>query len=234
MAKLTLASLRRDLKKLKDPQKAKNMLRFFKTGKGQYGEGDIFLGINVPAQRIIAKKYTKLNLLDLQKLLLSKIHEERLISLFILVDRYKKGNVLEKEKIVKFYFKNTKNINNWDLVDSSAPYILGDYFFQKNKDSIYRLAKSKNLWEKRIAVVTTFGFIRKGSFEDVFKIYEILLKDKHDLIQKAVGWMLREIGKRNLNILFEFLNKNYKAMSRTTLRYAIEKLTDAKRKYYMS
>ncbi len=231
-----LDKLRLDLQKIADPIKAKNYARFFKTGKGEYGEGDNFLGVVVPNQRQIAVKYKDLSLVDLQKLLSSNIHEYRLTALFILVSQYKQFKK-DKEKrgvIIKFYLKNTKNINNWDLVDSSAHYILGDYLLDKKDRSIlYKLAKSKNLWERRIAIISTFAFIRARQFDNTIKISEILLKDKHDLIHKAVGWMLREVGKRNKKVEEGFLQKYYRQMSRTMLRYAIEKLPENERKRYL-
>ena len=233
MPKETLSNLIKDINKLKNPQKAQLLARFFKTGKGEYGEGDVFLGLTVPRQRAIAKKYTKLTLADLQILLNSKFHEYRLISLLILTEKYKKADNQEKNKIAGFYLKNTKKINNWDLVDLSAHKILGDYLLDKDKKIIYRLAKSENLWERRISILTTFYFIGKGEFEDSLKIAEILLNDKHDLIHKAVGWMLREIGKRNIEILTGFLEKYSRRMPRTMLRYAIEKFAEPKRKYYL-
>ena len=233
MPKETLSNLIKDINKLKNPQKAQLLARFFKTGKGEYGEGDVFLGLTVPRQRAIAKKYTKLTLADLQILLNSKFHEYRLISLLILTEKYKKADNQEKNKIAGFYLKNTKKINNWDLVDLSAHKILGDYLLDKDKKIIFQLAKSENLWERRISILTTFYFIGKGEFEDSLKIAEILLNDKHDLIHKAVGWMLREIGKKNIKILTGFLEKYYKRMPRTMLRYAIEKFKESKRKYYL-
>ena len=234
MPKETLSNLIKDINKLKNPQKAQLLARFFKTGKGEYGEGDVFLGLTVPRQRAIAKKYTKLTLADLRKLLNSKFHEYRLISLLILTEKYKKADNQEKNKIAGFYLKNTKKINNWDLVDLSAHKILGDYLLEKDKKIIYRLAKSENLWERRISILTTFYFIGKGEFEDSLKIAEILLNDKHDLIHKAVGWMLREIGKRNIEILTGFLEKYSRRMPRTMLRYAIEKFDDSKRKTFLN
>ncbi|MCK5473796.1 MAG: DNA alkylation repair protein [Candidatus Aenigmarchaeota archaeon] len=225
--------LKQDLQKLANPKKAKILAKFFKTGKGEYGEGDIFLGIKVPEQRKIAKKYPDLALGDIKALLESKIHEYRLTSLFILIEKYKKADAKDKKIIVDFYLKNTGNINNWDLVDSSAPYILGDYLLEKNRLILYGLAKSDNLWEKRIAILSTFAFIRNNDFDDAFNISEILLYDSHALIHKAVGWMLREIGNRNHKKEEEFLNKHYKEMPRTALRYAIEKFDNKKRKFYL-
>lgn len=227
-----------DLRKFTDKEKAILLQRFFKTGKGEYGEGDVFLGITVPKQRQIAKKYALLSITDLQTLLNSKIHEERLTALLILVSQYKKAdkNKDEKQKeiIFNFYLKNTKNINNWDLVDLTAPNIVGNYLLDKDKSILYKLAISDNFWERRISIISTFAFIRNSDFKDAIKLSEILLKDKHDLIHKAVGWALREIGKKDLNSLIAFLDKNYKSMPRTMLRYSIEKLSETQRKYYLN
>ena len=228
-----LEQLQKDLRKLANPQKAKILQRFFKTGKGEYGEGDVFLGITVPEQRKIAIRFKTLDLRDIQKLLNSKIHEERLIALLILFEKYRKANDLDKKKVFDFYLKNSKRINNWDLVDLSAHLILGDYLLYRDKSVVYRLAESKNLWERRIAVLTTFRFIKYNQFEDSLKIGQMLLKDKHDLIQKAVGWMLREIGKRDQEVVEEFLKKYYKIMPRTMLRYAIERFDGKKKKFYL-
>jgi len=216
-----------------NPEKAKLLGRFFKTGKGQYGEGDVFLGIMVPIQRKIAKKYD-LSLEEIQSLLSSKIHEQRLISLLILDAKFKKAAQEEKEKIFNFYLKNTKNINNWDLVDLSAPNIVGNYLLDKDRKILCNLANSQHLWEKRISIISTAPFIRKNDFKDALKISEILLRDKHDLIHKAVGWMLREIGKRDIAVLENFLKKHYKTMPRTMLRYAIEKFPEKTRKDYLA
>lgn len=224
----------KDLNKLKKPEKAKIFLNFFKTGKGQYGEEDKFLGISVPEQRKVAKNYKSLPLSEIQKLLNSKIHEHRFTALEILVMQYEEMDHKNKEKIVKFYLKNTKNINNWDLVDTSAPYILGNYLLGKERDILYKLAKSKNLWERRIAIVSTFAFIKEKDLKDTVKISEILLSDGHDLIQKAVGWMLREAGKKDLKTLLSFLDKHYKKMPRTMLRYSLEKLNPKQKKFYMT
>ena len=226
-----MEGIKQDLKQLGTPERARASLWFFKTGKGEYGEGDVFLGVTVPEQRKVAKKYKDLSLNNLQILLNSKTHEHRLTALFILVGQYKRSK--DKKNIVDFYLKNTKNVNNWDLVDSSAHYILGDYLLNKDKYILYKLAKSDNLWEKRISVISTFAFIRNNQFDDSLKISEILLHDKHDLIHKAVGWMLREIGKKDQEVEEEFLRKHYKEMPRTMLRYAIEKFEENKRKYYL-
>jgi 3-methyladenine DNA glycosylase AlkD len=228
-----LNQLKKDLKKLANPEKAKILQRFFKTGKGEYGEGDVFLGITVPEQRKIAKKYSGLPLSETQKLLSGKIHEHRLTALLILVIKYKKADDTDKKKISHFYIKNFKHINNWDLVDLSSEKILGDYLLEKDKSLLYRLAKSKNLWERRIAVITTFAFIRNNQFNDTLKISGLLLNDRHDLIHKAVGWMLREIGKRDQEVEEKFLQKYYRKMPRTMLRYAIEKFDEKKRQFYL-
>jgi len=220
-----------DFKKAANKEKAKLLQRFFKTGKGEYGEGDIFLGIIVPIQRKIAYKYDGLDLEDIQKLLSSKIHEYRLTALFILVKKYKKAD--DKKIIFDFYLKNTPNINNWDLVDLSAPKIVGDYLSDKSKTILYKLAKSDNIWERRISILATFEFIKQNKFEDSIKIAEMLLNDKHDLIHKGVGWMLREIGKKNQKVEERFLQKYYKDMPRTMLRYAIEKFSQEKRRLYL-
>lgn len=218
----------------KDPNKAKILSRFFKTGKGEYGEGDKFLGITVPVQRKNAKEFINLNPKEIEQLLNSKIHEYRLTALIILVLKFKKAEENEKKQIFDLYLKNTKNINNWDLVDLTAPNIVGTYLLDKDRSLIHKLSQSKNLWEKRIAMLSTFIFIRKNQFQDTLRVTEILIKDKHDLIQKAVGWMLREIGKRNMTVEEEFLKKYCKQMGRTTLRYATEKFPEKKRKYYLS
>ncbi len=228
-----LNSLIQELEKLANPKQAEMCLKFFKTGKGEYGEGDIFLGIKVPVQRKIASKYSGLPLIKIQELLNSKIHEHRQVGLFILTDKYKKSSEQERANIFNFYLKNTKNINNWDLVDLSAPNIVGDFLSDKKKNTLYNLAESGSLWEKRIAIISTFNFIRKNEFEDSLKISEILLNDEHDLIHKAVGWMLREIGKRDEKILENFLKLYCSKMPRTMLRYAIEKFDEEKRKIYL-
>lgn len=228
-----LSQITKELTRFKDPEKAVFLLRFFKTGKGQYGEGDVFLGITVPQQRKIARKYRDLPLGDIQNLLANKLHEIRLVALFILVLKYKKSDGKGKKEIADFYLKNAKRVNNWDLVDSSAGYILGDYLLDKNKTVLYKLARAENIWERRIAIIATQGFIRNNKFEDTLKIAEILLGDKHDLIHKAVGWMLREVGNRDLKTEVKFLDKHYQKMPRTMLRYAIEKFEKSKKEFYM-
>lgn len=230
-----LKKLRVKIKKKANKDKAEILQRFFKTGKGEYGEGDVFWGLSVPEQRKLAKEFKELLITDLKKLIKSKVHEERLICLLILVLKFQKGNNREKKEIYNFYLKNTKYINNWDLVDLSAPKIVGPYLEDKNKSILYNLAKSKNIWERRIAILSTFHFIYKGNPEETLKIAFILKDDEHDLIHKAVGWMLREIGKRcGQGIEEKFLKKYYKGMPRTMLRYAIEKFPEKKRKFYLN
>jgi 3-methyladenine DNA glycosylase AlkD len=230
---VNLSEIKKEIKKQANPKQAVILQRFFKTGKGEYGEGDIFYGIKVPVQRSIAKQFKDLPFDDIKELLSSKVHEERLIAAFILVDQYKRGDDKKKKVIYDFYLKHRKGINNWDLVDLSAPKIVGAYLIDKEKDLLYKFAKSKDLWEKRISIISTQAFIREHYFEDTLKIAEILLNDKHDLIHKAVGWMLREVGNRDQKTEEEFLRKHYKTMPRTMLRYAIEKFPEKKRKSYL-
>ena len=228
-----LDQIKREMSQLGDLDRAKNLSRFFKTGKDQYGEGDIFLGITVPEQRKVAKKHVDLSLNDLQELLNSKIHEHRFTALVILISKYRKAEESKKEEIFKFILKNTENINNWDLVDLSAPRIIGEYLLNKERSILYKLAKSNSLWERRISILSTFTFIDNNDFEDALNISELLLHDEHDLIHKAVGWALREIGKRDQKAEERFLNKHYLHMPRTMLRYAIEKFSEKKRKKYL-
>lgn len=224
----------KELKQHSNANKAVILLRFFKTGKDEYGEGDRFVGVTVPIIRSIVKKfYEQINFADIQKLLDSPIHEYRLTGLLTLVYKYKKSDIQDKKKIVQFYEKNFQAINNWDLVDLTAHKILGDWLIDKNRHKLYKLAKSKNLWKKRIAIISTFTFIRQNDFVDTLEIAKILLNDDHDLIHKAVGWMLREIGKRDMQVEELFLQKNYKQMPRTMLRYAIEKFPEKKRLQYL-
>ena len=228
------SEITKDLEKLGNKEKAKIMQGFFKTGKGEYGEGDVFLGVKVPEQRKVAKKHENTDIKSISQLLKSRVHEHRLAALLILVRKFQKAEEKEKKEIFDFYLKNTICINNWDLVDLTADKIAGAFLLDKDKSILYKLAKSKSLWERRIAIISTFNFIKHNRFEDALKISEILLKDRHDLIQKAVGWMLREIGKRNQEIEENFLNQHYKNMPRTMLRYAIERFPEKKRKFYLN
>ena len=230
-----------DLILLANKEIAEHSQRFFKTGKGEYGESDIFLGIRVPVLRKLVNKYRGISLEEVSKLLHSKFHEERLLAVLILVHLFKNrsGTLDESEtydgqkQIYNLYLENIEFINNWDIVDISAGNIVGAYLHQKDKALLYRLVKSQNLWERRISIISTFYFIRQNEFDDTLKIAEILLNDKEDLIQKAVGWMLREVGKREIEIEEEFLQEHYMKMPRTMLRYAIEKFPETRRKMYL-
>jgi 3-methyladenine DNA glycosylase AlkD len=229
-ASLTLSDLRRELESTSDAKRARNLAWFFKTGKGEYGEGDKFCGITVPALRKIASRYRHVKLSDLKKLLSSEIHEHRLAALMILVDQYKRGSVELRKDIFDFYLANTRSVNNWDLVDASARDIVGEHLVSRSRKMLYTLAKSSDLWERRIAIIATHAFIRRGDLADTFKISGLLLGDKHDLIHKAVGWMLREAGKQSEPQLVHFIKTNYSTIPRTTLRYAIERMPEAVRK----
>lgn len=230
---MSLKSIREILKKQSDPVQAKILSRFFKTGKAEYGEGDEFLGIKVPVSRTIAKQFKDFSLAEIQELLNSEIHEERLIALFILTEQFRKGDEEKKRRVYTFYLKNTKRVNNWDLVDLSAERIMGAYLLDKDKQILLKLARSKNLWERRISIMSTFCFIKNRNYYTTLEISDILMDDKHDLIHKAVGWMLREIGNRDLNVEEDYLKKHYNKMPRTMLRYAIEKFPENKRQAYL-
>lgn len=226
----SLRELRRELAASADPERARNLAWFFKTAKGQYGEGDRFIGITVPVLRRIARRYRHLRLGEITKLLTSRTHEHRFTALEILVAQYECGDTDSRQSIFDFYLRHTRNINNWDLVDTSAPYIIGEHLRSRPRDILYKLSKSRNLWERRIAIVATMPLIRTGDLDDTFAIATLLLDDKHDLIHKAVGWMLREAGKRSMPALLKFLQQNYRAIPRTALRYAIERLPKSQRK----
>jgi 3-methyladenine DNA glycosylase AlkD len=220
--------------KLANPRQAEILQRFFKTGKGEYGEGDVFLGIKVPVVRKTAAKYNDLSLKEIIELLHSKIHEHRLASLVILIEKYRKAGEKWKGEIFNLYLKNLRHINNWDLTDLSAPSVIGHYLLDKDRKILYQLAESKNLWERRISIIATFEFIKHGQIRDTLKIAERLVHDEHDIIHKAVGWMLREAGKRVSQAEEEkFLKKYYQNMPRTMLRYAIEKFDEKTRKFYL-
>jgi 3-methyladenine DNA glycosylase AlkD len=226
--------LKKELAALADQDRAVGVARFFRSGKGQYGEGDRFLGISVPDQRKVALRYRHLSLPDVEKLLASPIHEHRFTALKILVAQFEQSDEERRQCIFDFYLAHTSRINNWDLVDTSAPYLCGKHLLSHPRDILYRLAGSANLWERRIAIVSTMAFIRDGDLKDAFRISELLLKDSHDLIHKAVGWMLREAGKRSPDELRSFLERNYTRMPRTTLRYAIERMSESDRKRVLS
>ncbi len=235
------------LNSLASAQRAKTSAWFFKTGEGEYGQGDIFIGISVPVMRKAAREFRDLGFEEITWLLQSNIHEYRFVALEILVMQYetglrhaeagsglaKAGDEKAQKRIFDFYIKNIDRVNNWDLVDTSAPYIVGHYLFSRNKAILYKLAKSKVIWRRRVAIVATQYFISQGKFEDTLALAELLLADTHDLIHKAVGWMLREVGKRSPETLTKFLDKQYLIMPRTMLRYAIERLPAEQKAYYL-
>jgi 3-methyladenine DNA glycosylase AlkD len=222
-----------ELEKLSDPEHAMKLQGFFKTGEGEYGEGDFFLGVRVPDQRRIAKKYRNIPLTDVLELLQSRIHEHRLTALFILTEQFNKGDEEARRRIIDLYLSNTAYVNNWDLVDSSAHKILGVWLVDKTRGVLYELAGSENLWERRISIISTFAFIDRGDLVDALALAEALVDDEHDLIHKASGWALREIGKKDQSVLEEFLLEHFETMPRTMLRYAIERLSEERRRFYM-
>ena len=226
---MELKSLKKDLRDAADLKKAKDKERYFKTGKGEYAEGDVFIGISTPDQRKIVSNYKFLNLSQIRDLLSDKIHEFRFCALLLLIEKYQE----DEKKIVDFYLNNLDRVNNWDLVDLSAPKITGDYFLNREKDRLKELIFSNNLWKRRVAIVSTLGFIRKGHLDTTFDYSKLLLEDSHDLIHKAVGWMLRETGKRDKERLKEFLRKNSSHMPRVTLRYSIERFDQEERDKFL-
>ena len=228
-----LKAVQRKLRQIGDESIARHSAVFFKTGEGEYAEGDRFLGIRVPVLRKLLKEYPDLTIPGIISLLRSNYHEERLLALLMLVAHYNKSGDDDKRKIYVLYLENTRDINNWDLVDSSAEHIIGAYLSDRDKAPIYALARSESLWERRIAIMSTYHFIKKNEFRDALQISKILLKDKEDLIHKAVGWMLREIGKRDVAKLEGFLKAHYQKMPRTMLRYAIEKFPEKRRLEYL-
>ena len=227
------ADIQRELETYADPVKREYLPRFFKTGKGEYGEGDKFLGVVVPNTRTVAKQHKDAPFAVMAELLQSQWHECRLCALLMLVERSKKSGEKERKLIYDFYLSQTARINNWDLVDLSAPGIVGEYLKDKSRDDLYRLADGALLWEQRIAVVSTYTLIKNGDFTDILALSERLLHHPHDLMRKAVGWMLREMGKRDKDLLVQFLEKHSKVMPRTMLRYAIEKFPEEERKEFM-
>jgi 3-methyladenine DNA glycosylase AlkD len=229
----SIAAIQTELRKSADPAKARDLQWFFKTGPGEYGEGDVFLGVRVPGVRRLARKHRGLPVEGAAELLHSPIHEERLLALFILVDQYEKGDERLRGKICRIYLENVSGVNNWDLVDGSAPHILGRHLERRSRAPLYRLAKSRSLWKRRIAIMATFHFVRQGDFKDTFALADVLLNDGEDLIHKAVGWMIREAGNRNPGAAGRFLKERCRRMPRTMLRYAIEKLPEAKRRRYL-
>lgn len=228
-----IGEISRELRKLAEPERARIHQRFFKTGRGEYGEGDMFLGIRVPHIRKHVKNFRELSLTDTENLLHSRWHEERLFALLILVDSFKRSGDELGENIYDLYMDSTRWINNWDLVDLSAPNIPGVWLLSRDRKPLYEFAESDDLWKKRISIISTQHFIRKNDFKDTLHISKKLLKDDHDLIHKAVGWMLREVGKKNLETEEEFLMEHYREMPRTMLRYAIERFPEEKRQKYL-
>lgn len=232
---MSLNKIKKEIRDSANLSKAKILQNFFKTGEGEYGEGDLFLGLTVPVSRVIAKKYLSLEWSELTELIKSKYHEERLITLLILVEKYSKATETDKSRIYKFYLNHTKWINNWDLVDLSTPKIIGHYQFHylTGKTNLFSLAQSKNLWERRMAIVASYYFIKQHQYQTTLDIAKLLLRDKEDLIHKATGWMLREVGKESVTTLTSFLKKYYQTMPRMMLRYAIEKFPFQTRQAYL-
>jgi 3-methyladenine DNA glycosylase AlkD len=228
-----IKQIQSQLKEASNKETKAVLQRFFKTGKGEYGEGDIFIGVTVPRIRKIARQFRSAGLDDTARLLRSPIHEERLTALFILIDQFAKAKPDGKEKIYRLYLEHTPFINNWDLVDLSAHHIVGAFLDGKDKSILQKLAVSKLLWDRRIAILATFYFIKHNQFRDALCLAKTLLTDKEDLIHKAVGWMLREVGKRGLGAEESFLKKHYRKMPRTMLRYAIERFPEGKRQAYL-
>ncbi|MEH1164088.1 DNA alkylation repair protein [Micromonospora sp. CPCC 205539] len=230
-----IADVRRDLASLADPHRAEGLSRFLQMTPGGYGEGDRSIGVPVPDQRrVAARHWRELSLAETTRLLGSSVHEERLTALFILVRKFAKGDEEERGRIFGITLANTDRINNWDLVDSSAPYIVGPWLIDKDRSVLDRLAESSLVWDRRIAIMATFAFIRAGDFQWTFRLGDRLLRDPHDLVRKAVGWMLREVGNRDRAAAEEFLNGRYQVMPRVMLRYAIEKFDPQRRREYLS
>jgi len=230
---MNISSIQSDFKKLADPVRAQHSQRFFKTGKGEYGEGDIFLGIKVPEVRNLVRKHKGVSLDIILHFLKSKFHEERLFAILSMVLCFEKGDAEKRRQLYDLYLKNTRFINNWDLVDLSSSQIVGAYLEKKERKVLYKLAESGDLWKRRIAIIATFRFIRRLDFEDTLKLATLLRNDQEDLIHKAVGWMLREVGNRDMKTEEDFLKKYYRELPRTMLRYAIEKFPEDKRQAYL-
>lgn len=231
---MKLQEIRRELSEFASPEKAAGMQRFFKTGPGQYGEGDTFIGVTVPQLRALAKRATgSLTQRSLLALLRSRCHEERLLGLLVLVQRFQRGDREERRRVFDTYCANLPYVNNWDLVDLTAPYIVGPYLYERERDALDAWSRSADLWERRVSMVATFYFIRQNDFGDTLRIADTLLQDDHDLIHKAVGWMLREVGNRDRAVLGRFLKTRYATMPRTMLRYAIERFPEDLRQRYL-
>jgi 3-methyladenine DNA glycosylase AlkD len=232
-AKLTATAIRRKLRTHARPESVAILRTFFKTGPGQYGEGDQFIGVKVPGIRAVCRECRGVSLREIRKLLRSRVHEERLLALLLLIEAFKAGTEIEQRQIYNFYLAHTAFINNWDLVDSSASQIVGAWLHGRSMAPLTKLARSSSLWERRIAIVATFENIRHGDLDETLRIADILLHDEHDLIHKAVGWLLREVGKRNAAVERRFLKTRWKTMPRTMLRYAIERFPDVERRRYL-
>lgn len=229
----TVLEIQGRLREIGEPDRAAQHQRFFKTGKGEYGEGDKFIGVRVPLIRKLVREFRGLSLEEIKSLLFSTWHEERLFALLMMDDSFKRGDENHKEDIYNLFMNSTSQINNWDLVDSSAPYIAGAWLFDRNRAPLFQFAESFDLWERRISIISTQYFIRQHDFADTLRISEILLEDREDLIHKAVGWMLREIGNRDMKTEEKFLEKHYGVMPRTMLRYSIEKFPEEQRQMYL-
>jgi len=232
-AQPTVIAVRAALRACANARDAKVLQWFFKTGPGEYGEGDVFIGVRVPTLRKLVREFAAADESVVQELLASPTHEERLLALLILVDQFEKGADKDRARIHRFYLEHTDRINNWDLVDSSAPGIVGAWLLNRSRTGLDRLARSPSLWERRIAIVATYAFIRRGQFDDTLRVVDRLLGDRHDLIHKAAGWMLREVGKRDTAVLEQFLAPHYRTMPRTMLRYAIERFPADRRQAYL-
>ena len=230
---MSVKKIQEELESMSDERIASHSLRFFKTGPGQYGEGDLFRGIRVPSLRKLAKKYSYLSLDEVDQVLCSSYHEDRLMALFMMVNLYKKGDQNQQNEVFDLYLERMDQVNNWDLVDSSAHWIVGPHIESTDRSLLDRMAESSNLWERRVAIIATLYYIKKNEFEDTLRISDLLLEDSEDLIHKAVGWMLREVGKRDLQVENLFLQPRYKRMPRTMLRYAIEKFPETLRQDYL-
>jgi len=230
---MTANTIREKLYGLADKEKAEGLQRFFKTGPGEYAEGDRFIGVRVPQIRQLVRAYPETSLKDIKLLLHSSIHEERLLGLLLMVHQYQRGDMALRQTLYELYMASTDVINNWDLVDVTAEHIVGAWLFERSRKPLYKLAGSQSLWERRIAIIATFHFIRKNEFAETLKLAEVLRDDEHDLIHKAVGWMLREVGKREQQVEEAFLQKHYREMPRTMLRYAIERFPEGLRQNYL-
>lgn len=233
MRMMTAGNVKKTLHAHANPTKAKLLQGFFKTGPGEYGEGDVFIGVMVPQTRAVARAYIDLPFAEIDELFSSKIHEERLCAILLLVDRYTKGDDRERGRIVRYYLAHARYVNNWDLVDLSAHRIVGAWLVERPRTMLRKLARSPVLWERRIAIIATFAFIARGELDDSFMLADMLLHDDHDLMHKAVGWVLRECGKKDMPALERFLRRRYKKMPRTMLRYAIERFPETKRRRYL-